>query len=288
MKELQGRVAVITGAGSGIGAALAHACSEAGMSVVLSDVEPAALDGVADEIRGRAGNVETLVLDVRDPAALEALAERAYAAFGACHLLVNNAGVIVFKPAAKLTLADWDWVLSVNLHGVIHGLAAFVPRMRAQQGEAHIVNTASINGLISMGGSGLAAYAASKFAVVAITESLRVELERDQIGVSVVCPGGVATRITQSERNRPAEFCDGSEPKPLPDMAAAVDELGRSERILSPGDVAGRILDAVRENELYVITHPDYLDEVRKRHRAIEAAFERAASRGFARTGGRA
>ena len=141
------------------------------------------------------------------------------------------------------------------------------------------MNTASINGLISMGGSGLAAYAASKFAVVAIAESLRVELERDQIGVSVVCPGGVATRITQSERNRPAEFRDGSEPKPLPDMAAAVDELGRSERILSPGEVAGRILDAVRANELYVITHPDYLDEVRERHRAIEAAFERAISR---------
>jgi NAD(P)-dependent dehydrogenase (short-subunit alcohol dehydrogenase family) len=279
MQELNGRVAVVTGAGSGIGAALGRRCAEAGMSVMLADVEAGPLEEVAGAIRETGAAVETAVLDVRDAAAVEGLAARTWEAFGACHLLVNNAGVVLFRPASKLTLADWEWVLSVNLHGVVHGLTAFLPRLRDQGGEAHIVNTASINGLLPMAGTGLAAYAATKYGVVAISESLRVELERDGIGVSVVVPGGVATRITQSERNRPEALRDGPTPPAPRDRAGAKGRLERPESRLAPEEVADRILEGVRENAFWIVTHPGYLEELRARHREIEAAFERAARR---------
>jgi NAD(P)-dependent dehydrogenase (short-subunit alcohol dehydrogenase family) len=280
MKELRGRVAVVTGAGSGIGAALARLCAGEGMRVVLADVERAAVESVAEDLCRGGAQAAAEVVDVRDPAALAAVAERTFATFGGCHLLVNNAGVVVYRPAAELELADWRWVLSVNLDGVIHGLLAFLPRMRAQGGPAHIVNTASIAGLLPVPGAGLTAYAASKYAVVGISESLRAELAPEGIGVSVVCPGGVATRIDESERNRPAELRTGAASTPAGKAAPMARERAEgTERFLPPEAVALRILQAVREDELYVITHPEWLPLVRERHAAIEAAFARAAAR---------
>ena len=281
MKELRGRVAVITGAGSGIGAALARRCADEGMRVVLADVERGAVEGVCEGLRRRGTEAVAEVVDVRDPVALVKLADRSWAAFGGCQLLVNNAGVVAYRPIAELELSDWRWVLSVNLDGVIHGLHAFVPRMRAQGGPAHIVNTASMAGLIPLEGAGLGAYAASKYAVVAISETLRMELAPDGIGVSVVAPGGVATRINEAERNRPQELQRHSAAPP-PDMeriAGARRSLERPETFLEPDAVALRILQGVRDDELYVITHPSWLPLVRQRHAALESAFERASAR---------
>jgi NAD(P)-dependent dehydrogenase (short-subunit alcohol dehydrogenase family) len=281
MKELRDRVAVVTGAGSGIGAALARRCAAEGMRVVLADVERPAVEGVAAEIRRGGAEAVAELVDVRDPDALVRLADRTWEAFGACHLLVNNAGVVAYRPIAELEIADWRWVLSVNLDGVVHGLHAFVPRLRAQGGPAHIVNTASIAGLIPLEGGGLGAYAASKYAVVAISETLRRELAPDGIGVSVVCPGGVVTRINESERNRPKELERRRAPPP-PDferIAGSRRSLAQPENWLEPDAVAERILEGVRDDELYVITHPSWLPLVRERHAEVEAAFARAAAR---------
>jgi NAD(P)-dependent dehydrogenase (short-subunit alcohol dehydrogenase family) len=281
MKELRGRVAVITGAGSGIGAGLARTCAAAGMRLALADVESNSVEHVAAEVRAGGGEAFAMPVDVRDAKAVASFADRTWDAYGACHVLFNNAGVVLYRPAAELELADWRWVLSVNLDGVIHGLHAFLPRMRAQGGPAHIVNTASMAGLMPMRGAGLAAYAASKYAVVAISETLRLELEPEGIGVTVVCPGGVQTRINESERNRPSELRQASAAPPpdLDRLRETSQGLERRDNWLTPEQAAERILAAVRENELYAITHPEWLPHVRERHAALEGAFERAAAR---------
>jgi NAD(P)-dependent dehydrogenase (short-subunit alcohol dehydrogenase family) len=281
MKELRGRVAVITGAGSGIGAALARRCADEGMRLVLADVERPAVEGVGEALRRRGAEVVAEVVDVRDAPALERLAVRTWEAFGGCQLLVNNAGVVAYRPIAELEIADWRWILSVNLDGVIHGLHAFVPRMRAQGGPAHIVNTASIAGLMPLESAGLGAYAASKYAVVAISETLRLELAPDGIGVSVVTPGGVATRINEAERNRPQELRrrSAAPPPDLERVAGSRKSHERPETFLEPDAVAERILQGVRDDELYVVTHPSWLPLLRQRHAALESAFERAAAR---------
>ena len=281
MQELRDRVAVITGAGSGIGAGLARRCAAEGMRVVLADIERDAVEAVAEELRKGGASAEAAGVDVRDPAALVRLADRTWEVFGGCHLLVNNAGVVAYRPIVDLELSDWRWILSVNLEGVIHGLHAFLPRMRKQGGPAHIVNTASMAGLIPLQGAGLGAYAASKYAIVAISETLRMELAPEGIGVSVVCPGGVDTRINDAERNRPSEL-RRSGPAAAPDMqriAGARGRLETPETFLDADAAAERILAAVRADELYAITHPSWLPLVRDRHQALEAAFTRAAAR---------
>src|SRR5262245_46424992 len=187
------------------------------MRVVLADVEPAAVEAVAEGLRGGGAEALAVAVDVRDPAALARLADRTWERFGACHLLVNNAGVVAYRPIVDLELSDWRWILSVNLEGVIHGLHAFLPRLRRQGPPAHIVNVASMAGLITLEGAGLGAYAASKYAVVAISETLALELGPEGIGVTVVCPGGVSTRINEAERNRPSEL-RRSAPAAAPDM----------------------------------------------------------------------
>jgi NAD(P)-dependent dehydrogenase (short-subunit alcohol dehydrogenase family) len=276
MRELSGRVAVVTGGGSGIGEALCRRLAVEKMRVVVADVEEREAARVAGEIHSAGGEALAAAVDVRDPDSVERLAERTCQAFGACQLLANNAGVALFRPALEMAREDWEWVLSVNLMGVVHGIAAFLPRMRDQGGEAHIVNTASISGLVALRGAGLSAYTASKFGVVALSEVLHEELAEAGIGVSVVCPGGVTTRILESERNRPPALQTGHEPP------AAGERRGQRERVsgmLAPETVAEHILDAVRRNVLYVITHPDWKPLVDERHSAIAAAFAAAAAR---------
>ena len=275
------RVAVVTGAGSGIGAALARACAAEGMRLALADVESNSVERVAGELRAGGAEAFGMPVDVRDAKAVEAFADRTFGAYGACHLLVNNAGVVLYRPIAELALGDWRWVLSVNLEGVIHGLHAFLPRMRAQGPPAHVVNTATMAGLIPLRGTGLGAYAASKYAVVSISETLRMELEPEGIGVSVVCPGGVTTRINESERNRPAELRQHTTAAvpAFSELREASRGLENRDNIISPDDAAQRILAGVRANELYVATHSEWLPLVRERHAAVESAFERAAQR---------
>ncbi len=273
MKELDGKVAVITGAGSGIGAALAAACAVEGMRVVAADVDAAGLETVVAGIASAGGEAVSQHTDVRSRDALEVLAERAWGTFGGCHLLCNNAGVMVNKPLLELEEADWRWILDVNLMGVVHGIGAFVPRMKAQGGEAHVVNTASMAGLSAFAAMGLGAYTASKFAVVSLSEVLAQELAETDIGVSVLCPGAVVTRIHESDRVRPTDLEDAA-PSSLSADANPESVPGAQ----TAEETAQVVLRGVRENRLHLITHPEMKGVVEMRHRAILEAFDSAAA----------
>jgi NAD(P)-dependent dehydrogenase (short-subunit alcohol dehydrogenase family) len=260
VKQLDGKVAVVTGAASGIGRALARRCMAAGMKVVLADIEATALTAVEVEARNAGASVLGVLTDVSDPKDVEQLAARTLSRFGAVHLLFNNAGVAEVGPALwECTVADWNWVLGVNLWGLIHGVKTFVPIMIDQGTEGHIVNTASAAGLVSPPRFGI--YSASKAAVISLSETLQHELaiQRAPIRVSVVCPGLVRTRMVDSARNRPAAL--RNEPWVSAERrekhADAEEELRRAtEEGMSADDVADRILGAVREERLYVFTHP--------------------------------
>ena len=273
MKDLDGKVAVITGAGSGIGASLALACAAEGMKVVVADVDEAGAAATVAAVEAAGSEAVAARVDVRTREALDALADRTWDAFGGCHLLCNNAGVMVNKPLLELEESDWRWILDVNLMGIVHGLGAFVPRMRAQGGEAHVVNTASMAGLAAFAAMGLGAYTASKFAAVSVSEILAQELEGTGIGVSVLCPGAVATRIHESDRIRPADL-PGSAPPSLADEANPDHVAG----VQTPDQIAQTVLRGVRENRLYLITHPEMKPAVEGRFAAITNAFDTAAA----------
>lgn len=255
MDVFKGKVAVVTGGGSGIGRALTLALAREGARVVIADVDESAMDTVAREARDHGVEALAVRTDVTDLAQVQALAEGAWQAFGAVHVLCNNAGVAVWGGLEKATHRDWQWVLGVNLWGVIHGVEAFVPRMIAGGQGGHIVNTASMAGLIAS--QGLGVYNTSKYAVVGLSETLAKDLKPYGIGVSVLCPMGVETRIRESERSRPAVL------RNEPGVAeAAVELIGR---YLGADAVAGMVLDAIRRGELYVITHDEGLEPLRRR-----------------------
>ena len=262
MKDLNGRVAVVTGAASGIGLAMAKRFAASGMSVVLADIEQSPLDSAAAEVVATGGaEVVPVRVDVSDAAAVEDLAEQTFARFGATHVLCNNAGVGGGGAQATLSVAEWNWVLGVNLHGVVHGIASFLPRMMASGEEGHVVNTASMAGHLAF--SGMGPYNASKYAVVGISESLYHELAGSPIGVSVLCPGWVNTRIGESSRNRPAG---------VPERVARPEDLARSEYVASvlaaglpPSAIANLVHDAVVNETFWIFSHPEMLHGVRQR-----------------------
>ena len=258
MRELAGRVAVVTGAASGIGRALARALAQAGMRIVAADVDEA---GLAETIAGLDG--VAVRTDVSERREVLALADRAWAAYGAVHVVCNNAGVALWGGLEAATHRDWHWVLGVNLWGVIHGVEAFVPRMIAQQSEGHVVNTASMAGLIAS--QGLGVYNTSKYAVVGLSETLVKDLRPYGIGVSVLCPMGVATRIRDSERGRPPALRNEGAA-----AAAPVELIGRT---LSPEPVAAMVVDAIRRNRFYIIPHEESLEAIRRRFQRIEEAI---------------
>jgi NAD(P)-dependent dehydrogenase (short-subunit alcohol dehydrogenase family) len=276
MRELRGGVAVVTGAGSGIGEGIARAAAAAGMRVVAGDIEQAAVERVAKGIEQRGGEAIGVHCDVTRRADLDALADAAWSRFGGCHLLCNNAGVLVRGPLPSMSDADWRWVLEVNLFGVVNGIQAFVPRMIAQRAPAQIVNTASVAGLCILPEHGV--YTASKFAVVALSESLRADLAPHGIGVSVLCPGGVTTRIQESDRNRPDGVRAGLRTMAQQSQATIAAARAREE-MLSPDRVGEIVLDAVRADEPWVITHPAWRPRVAERSDALLAGFDRAAQR---------
>jgi NAD(P)-dependent dehydrogenase (short-subunit alcohol dehydrogenase family) len=263
MDSFRDRVAVVTGGGSGIGRALAEAFAREGARVVVADVEESAATAVADALR--AGGAEALAVrvDVSDREQVHALADRAFAHFGGVHILCNNAGVALHGALHDMTHRDWEWVLGVNLWGVIHGLEAFLPRMIAQAQPGHVVNTASMAGLIAS--QGLGVYNASKYAVVGLSETLVKDLRPHAIGVTVLCPMGVSTRIRESARNRPARLRSERTP-----TAAEIELIGK---YLEPDAVAGMVLAAVRANRLYVITHDESLEPLRRRFQRLEQAI---------------
>jgi NAD(P)-dependent dehydrogenase (short-subunit alcohol dehydrogenase family) len=257
------KVAVVTGGGSGIGRALVLALAHEAARVVIADLDEAAMDVVARDVRARGAQALTVRTDVTDLGQVQALAERAFKAFGGVHVLCNNAGVAAWGGLERATHRDWQWVLGVNLWGVIHGIEAFVPRMIAAGEPGHIVNTASMAGLIAS--QGLGVYNTSKYAVVGLSETLAKDLKPYRIGVSVLCPMGVDTRIRESERSRPAALRNegGAE-------APAVELIGR---YLAPETVAGMVLDAIRRGELYVITHDEGLEPLRRRFERMQQSM---------------
>ncbi len=264
--ELNGRNAVITGAASGLGLALAQTCSEAGMAVVMADIDHSALGAAAEALRERGARVFAHPTDVSKLDSVMALEAAARGHFGPVHLLANNAGVAPMGTVWESTPADWHWALGVNLLGVVNGLHAFLPGMRGHGEPAHILNTASVAGLISP--PGMAVYNTTKHAVVALSETLHHDLCRDDsnIGVTVLCPAWFPSGIANSERNRPSELRNDGPGDPhraaMEAMLARAAAAGR----LDAHDIARIALDAVRANQFYVLTHEKITP-------AIEARF---------------
>jgi NAD(P)-dependent dehydrogenase (short-subunit alcohol dehydrogenase family) len=262
MNELKGRVAVVTGGASGIGRAMAELFARERAKVVVADVDERALAAVVESIRARDGVALGVRTDVTDLASVEALAATVFRTFGKVNVLCNNAGVALWGGLESATHRDWQWVLGVNLWGVIHGVEAFVPRMVASKEPGHIVNTASMAGLVATRGLGV--YNTSKYAVVGLSETLAKDLRPYRIGVSVLCPMGVATQIRESARNRPADLANAA-----PSAAEPVELMGRT---LAPAAVADMVLAAILANRLYVITHEEGLQALRRRHERLEQA----------------
>ncbi len=260
MRELRGKVAVVTGGGSGIGEGMARTFAAEGMDVVVSDIEIDAARRVSSSLLDQGIRSLALKTDVSDRDSVEELARRTYEEFGAAHLVCNNAGVCIGGSPHEASDADWKWVFGVNVEGVIHGCQAFIPRLIEQGGESHIVNTASIAGFLP-GGPVLGVYTASKAAVVGISESLAISIEPHGIGLSILCPAFVSTNLIDAERNRPAQYG----PRP-----------GDMENILGPGFETGMhpltlgkwVVHAIQQNQRYIFAHPEMRG-------AVEARFER-------------
>ncbi len=272
MQKLEGRGAFVTGAANGIGRAIACALAQAGAEVMLADLDAAALDAARQEVEGFGVRAHALVLDVSDRAAVLDAAARAEAALGRVHILVNNAGVSLGPvPIAALDDAQWDWILGVNLRGVANGIAAFLPRLGAHGEEAHIVNTASIGGLQVNPGLRNGSYCATKYAVVALSETLALDLAGGPIGVSVLCPGAVPTTLARSAERRPARF--GA----MADAAAALLPGGARQRAtgeaVEPELVGRRVVHAIRNDEFFIFTHPHTRDWIEARHARLLEGF---------------
>lgn len=256
MQTFQDRVAVITGGGSGLGLAMARRFAREGMRLVLADVQPDALAGAVAEFEAAGTPVLGVRCDVSKQADVDALRDAALERFGKVHVLCNNAGVAPGGLAWESTIEDWQWCLGVNVYGVIHGLRSFVPHLLAQNEPAHIVNTASVAGLLSP--PGMAIYCVSKHAVVTLTECLHHDLaaKSDLVKASVLCPAYVPTGISDSERNRPAELRNAPREMTPEDLAReeALRHAVKSGRITAD-DVAERVFEAVRDERFYILTH---------------------------------
>lgn len=272
MNDLEGKVAAITGAASGFGRELARLAAHQRMRVALADVQRDALDVVVNELKRTGAVVISDIVDVAQPTQVQRFAEHAFSAFGAVHLLINNAGVGGGGYLWENTARDWQWVMGVNLMGVVHGVQHFVPRMLQanQHGEpGHIVNTASMAGWLAAPLMGV--YNVSKHAVVALSETLYhdLRLAGSTVGVSVLCPAFVPTGIAQSQRSRPAELLNADELTASQRIAQAATEKAVASGKITAEQVAQLTFDAVRDNRFYVFTHPQILPSVRARFDAV-------------------
>jgi len=285
MKEFKDKVAVITGAAGGIGFGLAERCVQEGMKVVLADIDEKYLRRRTTRKMEKLGaNFITVVTDVSKASDMEALAEKTLEEYGAVHLLVNNAAIAHTKYAWNYSLKDWEWQIGVCLWGVIHGIRTFVPIMLKQDTEGHIVNTASMEGLISGSGPGVTIYGLCKHAIVSLTETLRTdfELKGSKLKASVLCPGFVLTRIFQGDIHRPKEF--ENDPNSMIEDSRAEDYVASfmeedvltQSPMMKPEEVADITFQAIRDEKLYILTHKDALMKriVKERFDEILNAFE--------------
>lgn len=270
MEQFENKVAVVTGAASGIGRAMADALAAQGMKLVIADIEPGPLEDAAQSLRATGADVFAVTADVSRAADVERIGEAAIDVFGALHVACNNAGVGGGGVTWEIDEATWDWVLGVNLMGVVHGIRAFTPRIIAS-GGGHVVNTASMAGLTSPAFMG--PYNASKHAVVTISESMFIELQmlHPEVGVSVLCPGWVRTRIAESDRNRPVGVTTsvpaGGDGEAGPVDAEALKSMIESfvAEGLQPAAVAALVVDAIRTRRFWILTHPEWQSMVRDR-----------------------
>jgi NAD(P)-dependent dehydrogenase (short-subunit alcohol dehydrogenase family) len=282
MKDFKEKVAVITGAGSGIGLALVNRCIEEKMKVVLADIDERALRRAERNFKKVGAEILTVVIDVSKPKDVEMLADKTINTFGEVYLLFNNAGVSNAKHTWNYTLKDWEWQLGVNLFGVINGIRIFVPIMLKQNKECLIVNTASIEGLISGSGPGGAIYGVSKHGIISLSETLRTELDqiKAKVKIAVACPGWVHTRIFRINRNRPTEFKN----EPIEEIedfkvdysAGLFQELFDKSPPILPETAANKIFQGIQEGKFYILTHKDLVlkEKIIERFDEILKAFD--------------
>jgi len=272
MRDLSGKTAIVTGAASGIGLGIAKALARVGANIVLADLRPDALVAARNAIEAIGARAATVTVDVSDAASVEAAGKAALDAFGALHIAVNNAGVAMHgTPLENVTVQEWDWVIGVNIKGVINGIRTFVPMIRAHGQGGHVVNTGSVSSLFVREGRNQGAYAMTKYAVLALSEALEQELQGSGIGVSVLCPGGVNTAIFDSAATRPGRF-GGSYQRPEQEALKSAFATGA----LDPDTIGRRVLQAIQDNEFYVLTHTNERAAITARFDRITAAFDRA------------
>jgi len=284
METFEGRTAVVTGGGSGIGRGIALALSDEGMRIVVADIQLATAKAVAEQINDAGGNATAVACDVTSEASLAELARAAVDRFGDIHVLSNNAGVIVPQgPVAEKSSDDWQFVFAVNLFGIVKSVDALLPALRAHGDGGHIVNTASMAGLVAIPELAIAIYGASKYACVAYSEYLRAELAPDSIGVSVLCPGMIESNLSAtSAANRPDAF-GGPEPAPeVPGLRADTPPPGAD---VMTGEECGRVVvGGIREDRLHIVTHPDSLPLVERRFQQLRDDYAAEATAQQART----
>ncbi len=271
MKDVAGKVAFVTGGASGLGLAMAHSFTGAGMKVAIADIEDSALEAAKLAFSDTNAEVITIKTDVTDRESMAEARQKTLDAFGKVHVVCNNAGVALNGNIADMTYRDWDWVMKVNLDGVINGIVTFINDIKSHGEGGHFVNTASIAGQYGM--PGLSAYCASKFAVVGISETMRIDLADDNIGVSVLCPGIVSTAIGKSERNRPMEFGGTDTPAMIPrDGSATV--AGQEMVVMEPSVIGDIVLCGIQNNEFYLLTHKEFRHPLENRAQEIASAFD--------------
>jgi NADP-dependent 3-hydroxy acid dehydrogenase YdfG len=283
MENVDGRVAFITGGASGIGLGMAKAFVKAGMKVIVADIRDDHLVEAASafEAMGAKQRTHLIKLDVTDRQAYAAAADEAEAVFGNIHVLCNNAGIGLIGPIAQASYADWDWCVQVNLNAVFNGVHTLLPRIKGHGEGGHIVNTASMAGMLQYSRAGL--YVATKFAVVGFSEALHAELAGEGIGVSAFCPGGVRSNIREFEKVRPERYADSglaALPSPPPPPALSEDLRRRRSELTSEAEAVGElVLDGIRRNALYIFTAPEFRPGMEDRFEAILAALGEDAER---------